>query len=52
MRFVPQLALAWQSQARESMVIDAHPSKFRKHHFWTEEATDSAIPEKRQADLP
>jgi len=29
--FVPQLPLAWQSQGRESMVIDVHPGKFRKN---------------------
>jgi len=26
-------ARVWPGQARESMVIDVHPSKFRKHHF-------------------
>jgi len=31
MLFVPQLPLAWQSQGRKSMVIDIHPSKFRKN---------------------
>jgi len=31
MLFVPQLPLAWQSQGRESMLIDVHPSKFRKN---------------------
>ena len=31
MLFVSQLPLAWQSQGRQSMVIDVHPSKFRKN---------------------
>ena len=31
MLFVSQLPLAWQSQGGEPMVIDVHPSKFRKN---------------------
>jgi len=31
MLFVSQLPLAWPSQGRESMLIDVHPSKFRKN---------------------
>jgi len=31
MLFVPQLPPAWQSQGRESMLIDVHPFKFWKN---------------------